>query len=85
MRLPDAVTLILLVDEGNDWMFRPLRVAIGIAMAAWLMAYLPRALRRVYGGSWRKTLLKVAGLSALYSIVTVVGFIGALFVALAIF
>jgi hypothetical protein len=32
----------------------------------WLVSYLPFALRRVYGGSWPKTLLKLAGLGVLY-------------------
>ena len=32
----------------------------------WLFAYLPLARRRVYGGSWLKTLLKVTGLGVLY-------------------
>ena len=54
-------------------------------MAAWLTAYLPRALRRVYGGSWTKTLLKVAGLGVLYFVVMIVAMIGAIFVALARF
>jgi hypothetical protein len=78
-------TLILLVDEGNDWMPAAVRFATGLPLTAWLMAYLPLALRRVYGGSWTKTLLKVIGLGVLYTIVMFVAMIGAMFVALARF
>ena len=44
---------------------------VTVAVVVWLLAYLPIALRRVYGGSWRKTLLKVSALGILY-------FVGAL-------
>jgi hypothetical protein len=78
-------TVILLVDEGDNWLFAPLRNAIGIAMGVWMIAYLPLAVRRVYQGSWIKTLLKVAGLHLLYGIAMVVTMIAALFIALARF
>ena len=78
-------TLILIVDEGDNWLFVPLRNAIGIAMGVWMVAYLPLALRRVYQGSWPKTLMKVVGLGILYVGVMFVTMIAALFIALARF
>jgi hypothetical protein len=77
--------MIMLIDAGNNWMYRPIRVLTGFVMAAWLVAYLPLALRRVYGGSWPMTLLKVSGLGVLYLIVMFVAMIGATIVALARF
>jgi hypothetical protein len=38
------------------------------AIVLWLLAYLPMALRRVYGGSWLKTVLKSIGFGVLYLI-----------------
>jgi hypothetical protein len=78
-------TLIMLVDEGNDWLPASLRLASGLVMTTWLFAYLPLALRRVYGGTWPKTLLKVFGLGILYMIVLLAAMIAAMFVALARF
>lgn len=37
-------------------------------IALWLLAALPIALRRVYGGSWPRTLLKSVGLFLMYSV-----------------
>jgi uncharacterized protein DUF3667 len=75
-------TLILLVGAGDRWMFPSLRIAIGVAMGAWMAAYLPLALRRVYRGSWVKTLLKVFGLGLLYVMVMVTAMVAATFGAL---
>jgi len=78
-------TLILVVGAADSWMFRPLRIAIGLAMGAWMAAYLPLALRRVYQGSWRMTLLKVVGLAVIYAMVMITAMVVATFVALARF
>jgi hypothetical protein len=45
------------------------RAAIGVGLLVWLVSYLPLALRRVYGGSWPRTLLKLTGLGVLYLMV----------------
>ena len=45
----------------------PLRLAV----LAWIAAYLPLALRRVYGGSRTRTGLKTVGLGVLYLVVFV--------------
>jgi hypothetical protein len=58
-----------LVSRTDAWLPGWTRGALGTLLAAWLVAYLPMALRRVYGGSWRMTLLKVAGLAVLYWLV----------------
>jgi hypothetical protein len=55
---------------------------IGFALLGWLVAYLPIALRRVYGGPRWITFLKVAGLGITYLVVFWVGFMGILFVGL---
>jgi hypothetical protein len=47
----------------------PVRATLGTGLLVWLLSYLPLALRRVYGGSWLKTLLKLAGLGGLYLMV----------------
>jgi uncharacterized protein DUF3667 len=78
-------TLILIFGAGNAWMLRPLRIAIGLAMGAWMAAYLPLALRRVYHGSWPMTLLKVVGLGVIYAMVMIAAMVVAMFVALARF
>jgi hypothetical protein len=43
-----------------------LTIPARLALAAWVIAYLPLALRRVYRGSWPATLLKVAALALIY-------------------
>ena len=43
------------------------RATLGTILLAWLLSYLPLALRCVYGGSWVKTLLKLAALGFLYA------------------
>ena len=63
----------------------PVRV-VQWSLIAWLVAYLPVALRRVYGGSWPKTVLKVIGLGGLYVIGFVaIGFSFIMFMALLTF
>jgi hypothetical protein len=42
---------------------------LGVLLWIGLLAYLPIALRRVYGGSWLMTLLKLFSLGVLYCLV----------------
>jgi Protein of unknown function (DUF3667) len=58
--------LTLLVILGRPWV--PDRPGFLAALAVWLwfFAYLPLALRRVYGGTRWKTFLKFTGLATLY-------------------
>jgi len=58
------------------------RTAIGFALLGWLVAYLPIALRRVYGGSRLFTFFKLVGLGVTYLVVFWVGFMGVLFIGL---
>lgn len=58
------------------------RAAIGFALVGWLVAYLPIALRRVYGGSRWITFFKLVGLGASYLAVFWVGFMSILFIGL---
>jgi hypothetical protein len=65
-----------------DLLVRPLRWALVL----WLVAYLPLALRRTYGGSWLKTGLKVIGLGVLYLLGFVsIGFSFIMFMAMITF
>jgi hypothetical protein len=57
-----AFALYFLAGWLPGFMKTPLR----IALIAWLLAYLPIAARRVYGGSWTGTISKAAGLGVLY-------------------
>lgn len=58
------------------------RASIGFVLLGWLVAYLPIALRRVYGGSRWITLVKLLGLGAMYLGVFWVGFMIVLFIGL---
>jgi len=65
-----------------DLLASPLRWALLL----WLIAYLPIALRRVYGGSWTKTAFKVISLGVLYLVGFVaIGFPFILFMAMMTF
>jgi len=58
------------------------RTSIGFALVGWLVAYLPIALRRVYGGSRWITLFKLLGLGVMYIGVFWVGFMTVLLIGL---
>ena len=69
-----AFSAFFLISRTDAWLPGWTRATLGWLLIAWLVAYLPMALRRVYGGSRRKTLLTLAGLGVLYFLVfTVVG------------
>jgi hypothetical protein len=59
-------SLFFLAARAGPYLPSPGRVAIGVTLGAWLFAYLPIALRRVYGGSRVMTGLKLATLGVLY-------------------
>jgi hypothetical protein len=57
---------LFLLSRTDAWLPSWARTACGWALVAWLVAYLPLALRRVYGGSRVKTFFKLVGLGVLY-------------------
>ena len=59
-------TALFLNGWTAGWLPDYVRAVIGTSLLIWLVAYLPLALRRVYGGSWPKTMLKLAALGFLY-------------------
>ena len=74
---------LLVSRQILTWVPNPLVRLVQWSLIAWLVAYLPMALRRVYGGSWLKTALKVIGLGVLYLIGFVaIGFSFIMFMAL---
>lgn len=60
-----ALALYFLVG----WLPGMLRTPIRAALVLWPIAYFPIAVRRVYGGSWMNTVLKVVPLGLLYAVV----------------
>jgi hypothetical protein len=62
-----ALAIRFVFGHLDDWMWPWLRISIGLVMFGWVAVYLPLALRRVYDGSWPKTLAKVVGLGFVYS------------------
>jgi len=54
---------------------------VGVGVFAWIVYYGVQSLRRVYGGSVPATLLKSIGISLLYGMASIVGVIGAAYVA----
>jgi len=62
-------SLMFLVSRTSPWLPGIARAAIGFVLLGWLVAYLPIALRRVYGGSKWMTSFKLAGLGVTYLIV----------------
>jgi hypothetical protein len=61
-----AFSLIVVARELGPLLPSALRWVIGLSLFGWLLAYLPIALRRVYGGSRLMTGLKLVTLGALY-------------------
>jgi hypothetical protein len=59
-------SLLFVIGLAASVLPQPIRVAATVTLVVWLLAYLPVALRRVYGGAWWLTGLKVAGLGVLY-------------------
>jgi hypothetical protein len=57
---------LFLVSRTDAWLSGPFRALVSAGLLAWLAAYLPIALRRVYGGSRWKTFFKLAGLGVIY-------------------
>lgn len=62
------LALALLVVLSRPWVQGPLARPLIFLVLAGLAVYLPVALRRVYGGSWPTTLLKLFGLAAGYAL-----------------
>jgi hypothetical protein len=63
-----------------------MRRIVGLGLFVWLFAYLPIALRRVYGGSTWKTFFKLAGLGVTYFLVfTAIGIPLVMFIGLSTF
>lgn len=75
-------TALYLMSRTSGLLPGTVRALIGFALLGWLVAYLPIALRRVYGGSGWITFLKVAGLGITYLVVFWVGFMAILFIGL---
>lgn len=63
-----ALFLELLYRAGRvgSYLPAPVRAVIGLTLAGWLFAYLPIALRQVYGGSRLMTGVKLVTLGVLY-------------------
>jgi hypothetical protein len=60
------LNLTALIVLDRPWVPSAVARTIGVLLWIALLAYLPIALRRVYGGSWPRTLLKLLGLGILY-------------------
>ena len=58
-------SLIFLMSRA-DWLPGFVRAVAGTGLLIWLVAYLPVALRRVYGGSNLRTAFKLLGLAVTY-------------------
>jgi hypothetical protein len=59
-------SLLFLARQARDFLPGPVSLVIAVALVAWLFAYLPIALRRVYGGSRPMTGMKLVTLGVLY-------------------
>ena len=46
--------------------WQPMRTPMKLAAIAWMFAYVPMALRRLYGGRWLPTLARTSVLAASY-------------------
>jgi hypothetical protein len=61
-----ALAARFLIGRSGSWLPDGVATPARMLLLIWVFAYLPLALRRVYGGTWMKTGLKVAALSVLY-------------------
>jgi uncharacterized protein DUF3667 len=59
-------SLLFLVSRTDPWLPGFVRAVVGTGFLVWLVAYLPVALRRVYGGSNLRTAFKLMGLAVTY-------------------
>jgi len=59
-------SLLFLAGRIGPFLPAPVRIAIGLILFGWLLAYLPIALRRIYGGSRLMTGAKLVSLGVLY-------------------
>ena len=76
---------LFLMSRTDGLLPGTVRAAIGFALLGWLVAYLPIALRRVYGGSRLITFLKLVGLGVMYLAVFWVGSMGVMLIGLSTF
>ena len=60
-------SLLFLAGRAGRSLPGPVNIVIGLSLVAWLFAYLPIALRRVYGGTRLITGVKVITLGVLYA------------------
>ena len=73
---------LFLSSRTAGWLPGTVRASLGVALLGWLFAYLPIALRRVYGGSRLITFFKLGGLGVMYLGVFWVGFMTVLLIGL---
>ena len=62
-------SLMFLMSRTGPWLPGFVRAIVATGLLVWLVAYLPLALRRVYGGSKARTFFKLVGLGVTYFIV----------------
>ncbi len=74
--------LVFLVGRSGVWLPGLVTLPVRLGLTLWLFAYLPLALRRVYGGSRSMTAVKVMGLGVLYLAVFFVAMLAMMTVAL---
>lgn len=61
--------LALRLPLTRSWMPHWIETPLALLLWIWLFLYLPIALRHVYGGTWKQTVLKLTGLLYLYAVV----------------
>jgi hypothetical protein len=61
-----SFSALFVIGRSGAWLPAFVSVLLTLGVVGWLVAYLPIALRRVYGGSWPRTLLKVTILGVVY-------------------
>jgi hypothetical protein len=76
---------MFLMSRTAGWFPGFVRATIGLGLLAWLLAYLPIALRRVYGDSNRNTFLKLVGLGVSYLLLFGMGIPLVMFIGLSTF